>query len=218
MTHRHSNEVRRIVSDARPSKFAHIVIHTGRYAQMQHFYNTLLLAWSAYKSQAADFLRYDDEHHRIVLVNMPGFVDAPAGTNRTHHISFTYNTLGELLGTFDRLGAVGIHPVWCINHGITTSIYYQDPDGTLVETQYDNLEVDECDAFMSSDYFRINSLGVDFDPRLLKRRYENGDPIKELIRQGSAPLPDDVEPARPAGFGPGGFEYDYRGKLIAQIA
>lgn len=201
---------RRIVPDARPVKFAHIVIHTGRYAEMQQFYKTLLLGRSAYCDDVADFICYDDEHHRVVLVNRPGFTDAPPGTNRTHHIAFTYQTLGELLGTFERLAENGIHPAWCINHGITTSIYYSDPDGTLVETQYDNLDNAGCDAFMRSAYFRVNTLGVDFDPHLLKRRYRNGDPLEELIRQGSAPLPDDVEPPRPPGM-----EYDYRGKLLA---
>ena len=41
--------------------------------------------------------------------------------------------MGELLGNYRRLKAVGIMPVWCINHGITTSIYYADHDGTMLE-------------------------------------------------------------------------------------
>jgi len=208
-----NDEDRKIDPAARPVKFAHIVIHTGRYAQMQHFYKTLLLASSAYCDDIADFIRYDDEHHRVVLVNRAGFVDAPEGVNRTHHIAFTYQTLGELLGTFQRMAEKDIQPVWCINHGITTSIYYSDPDGTLVETQYDNLDNDACDLFMQSDYFKVNTLGVDFDPHLLRRRYERGDPIEELIKQGSAPLPDDVEPPRPPEMG----DYDYRGKLMPKI-
>lgn len=205
-----TDEERQIVRNARAAKFAHIVIHTNRFAEMQHFYKTLLLATSAYANEVLDFMRYDEEHHRVVLVNMPHFSDTPPATNRTHHIAFTYNTLGEVLGTFERLAEHDIHPVWCINHGITTSIYYMDPDGTYVETQYDNFDVEESDAFMRSPYYLVNPIGVHFDPYVLKERYQNGDPIEELIRQGSAPLPADFNPETI----PGGMEYDYSGKLL----
>lgn len=207
------DEDRTIVPNARPEKFAHIVIHTNRFAEMQNFYKTLLLATSAFANEVLDFMRYDEEHHRVVLVNMPDFADTPPATNRTHHIAFSYKTLGELIGAFERMAENNIHPTWCINHGLTTSIYYTDPDGTHVETQYDNLGVEEADAFMRGPYFQVNPIGVHFDPYELKRRYQAGVPLEELIRQGSAPLPDDVEPVTI-----GGIEYDYRGKLLPDYA
>ena len=40
-----------------------------------------------------------------------------------------------------RLKAAGILPYWCINHGPTTSLYYKDPDGNVIElfTQIDRM-------------------------------------------------------------------------------
>ena len=42
-------------------------------------------------------------------------------------MAFTYEKLSELLGNYERLRDRGIKPVWCVNHGPTTSMYYSDP-------------------------------------------------------------------------------------------
>lgn len=215
MTSEHRAEAtnRSITTTSRPSKFAHIVLRTSRYEAMRRFYTSLLIAETAFRNDFVDFIRYDDEHHRIVLVNTPDAPDPAPGSVGTAHIAFTYDSLGELLGTHERAASLGIDPVWCINHGITTSIYYQDPDGMMVETQYDNMDNDAADAFMNGPYFAINPLGVDFDPVLLTRRYEEGWPLQDLLRQGSAPFAEDVEPVRPTEF-----HYDYRGSRLHEFA
>lgn len=197
--------------DVSPAAFAHAVLRTNKYAEQVKFYKTFLNAVPAFENDFLTFLRYDDEHHRIVIANMPFVVDQPnPPTVGLEHLAYTFNSMGELLGNYRRLKAVGIMPVWCINHGITTSIYYADHDGTMLETQFDNLSVADADAFMSGNYFAQNPIGVDFDPELLIERYERGDPIEELIKQGSA-LPDEnAPPLRPAGIPP----YDARGELI----
>jgi catechol-2,3-dioxygenase len=38
------------------------------------------------------------------------------------------------------LKGAGITPFVSVNHGLTTSFYYRDPDGNGVELQIDNLE------------------------------------------------------------------------------
>ena len=39
---------------------------------------------------------------------------------------------------------------------------------------------------MASDKFADNPIGVGFDPAKLVERFENGDPIEELLKPGSA--------------------------------
>ena len=39
---------------------------------------------------------------------------------------------------------------------------------------------------MSSEAFKENPIGVQFEPDKLVARYEQGDPIAELVKQGSA--------------------------------
>lgn len=194
-----------------PSKMAHLVIRTPNYQKMREFYKVFLHAHPAYEDEVASFLRYDDEHHRIAIINMPflGPLPVPAAAGM-EHIAFTFGTLGELLSNYLRLKALDIAPVWCINHGPTTSIYYNDPDGNVIETQFDNLEVEAADAFMHGPYFAKNPMGVDFDPMLLIERYRHGDPMEELIRQGSALPPEGIVPVRPDRIP----DYDYRGALL----
>jgi catechol 2,3-dioxygenase-like lactoylglutathione lyase family enzyme len=194
----------------RPAKFAHIVLRTPNYQAMRAYYATFLQAQAAFENELLTFLRYDDEHHRIVLVNIPPLeleTDIKAGVE---HFAYSYDTLGDLLGHYLYLKEHGIEPCWCINHGMTTSIYYADPDGNTIETQYDNFDVAGADAFMRDGYFAKNPIGVDFDPERLIERYRNGDPIEELVRQGSAPPPPGIVPPRPRAVPP----YDYRGELL----
>ena len=45
------------------------------------------------------------------------------------------------------LAGDSIKPYWCINHGLTTSLYYHDPDDNAVELQVDNFaSSEEADA------------------------------------------------------------------------
>ena len=46
--------------------------------------------------------------------------------------------MDELLDTYQRLKSDGIVPHGCLDHGMTTSFYYVDPDGNSVELQCDN--------------------------------------------------------------------------------
>jgi hypothetical protein len=193
-----------------PSQLAHIVLRTPKYAQMCDFYLLLLNAQAAFADKLTTFIRYDEEHHRLVLVNTPNLKSPEGPVAGLAHFAFTYRSLGELLGTYRRLKQRGIAPSWCINHGFTTSLYYSDPDGNQVETQYDNMNTEAADAFMRSAYFLKNPIGVDFDPELLIERYERGDPLSELIKQGAAPFPPDAMPVGPHAR----LEYDFRGALL----
>ena len=66
--------------------------------------------------------------------------------------------------------------MWCVNHGPTTSMYYRDPDGNLLETQTDNFDTpEEANDFMASESFMQNPVGTDFDPQDLIRRLKAGE-------------------------------------------
>jgi catechol-2,3-dioxygenase len=48
-------------------------------------------------------------------------------------VAFAHATLRDLLQAFEYLSAVGIEPVRAVNHRVTASLYYRDPDGNEVE-------------------------------------------------------------------------------------
>ena len=108
----------------RPIKLAHVVLKTSRFAEIVAWYKQALSAEAAFENDMIAFLTYDDEHHRIAVLNIPGLGPRQAGASGVHHIAFTFGSLGDLLGTFERLDKKGIKPVFCTNHGPTTCLLY----------------------------------------------------------------------------------------------
>lgn len=159
-----------------PARLAHVVLRTSRFDALVHWYTTVLGAELAFSDGSLAFLSYDEEHHRIAVIHIPGLQDQPAGMCGMHHMAFTYASLADLIATHERLKALGIEPVWCVNHGPTTSMYYADPDGNQVELQVDNCDtVEEAGRFFFSPAFATNPIGVDFEPGDLARRLRAGE-------------------------------------------
>jgi catechol-2,3-dioxygenase len=169
-----------------PAKLAHLVFKTPRYDAMVRWYSKVLEADVVFADAMLTFMTYDDEHHRIAIANLPQLADMDPMAAGVDHVAFTYRDLGDLLHTYERLKADGIEPVWCVNHGPTTSLYYADPDGTRVELQIDNFATtEELDAWFRTDAFSRNPIGIGFDPDVLTDLYRKGTPVSELVRQGS---------------------------------
>ena len=176
-----------------PKKFAHFVLKTARFEEVIEWYRTVLQARIVSRNGMLCFLSYDEEHHRLAIAHMPQATAVTPGSAGVDHVAYTYAGLGELLATYRRLKAAGIEPVWCINHGPTTSMYYRDPDGLRVEMQIDNFATDaELNDYFKSADFQQNPIGVTYDPDDLARRYEAGASLGELLRR--PPLPEGKTP------------------------
>jgi hypothetical protein len=99
------------------------------------------------------------------------------------HVAFTYAGLDDLLENFERLQGVSIEPTSAINHGTTTSLYYADPDRNQIELQVDNFgTTEEGVAFMESESFARNPIGVPVDPAALLARLRAGESAEVLTR------------------------------------
>ena len=164
-----------------PSKLAHIVLRTNQYATMLDWYKTVLNAKPAFENESLAFLSYDDEHHRVAILNIPTLAEQPAGITGVHHVAFTYESLRVLLENFERLAALGISPVFTINHGPTTSLYYADPDQNQLEFLVENFaSVEEAAKFFFCEAFAENPIGVEIDPADLLKRLRAGEPEDAL--------------------------------------
>jgi hypothetical protein len=99
-----------------------------------------------------------------------------------HHSAFEFATYDDLLKTYVRLADAGIEPHACLDHGMTTSMYYVDPDGNSVELQADNFnDWSKSSAYMrESPVFERNPIGTPFDPRKVVDEWKAGVPVKEL--------------------------------------
>jgi catechol 2,3-dioxygenase-like lactoylglutathione lyase family enzyme len=164
-----------------PERLAHFVLRTSKFAELVAWYKTVLNARPAFENDILCFLSYDDEHHRVAILNVPGLSPQAQGVAGVHHNAFTYRSLADLMSTYERLRDAGIKPVFPINHGPTTSLYYADPDGNQIELQADNYDsIEEATAFFYSPAFRENPIGVEFDPDDLLRRLRAGEPEQDL--------------------------------------
>lgn len=174
---------------ASPKKLAHVALLTDDVKAMRDWYATVLESRVAFENAFACFTTYDDEHHRVVFVQLPGFERNEKATQHLHHIAFTYETMDELFATYERLRDAGITPYWTINHGPTLSFYYRDPMGNSVELQIDAMSMDEAAKFLESGVFEKNPIGVPFDPEDHVARRRAGASFEELVKYEPGAMP-----------------------------
>ncbi|KAK8200359.1 glyoxalase/Bleomycin resistance protein/Dioxygenase superfamily protein [Phyllosticta capitalensis] len=160
-----------------PSFLAHVVLQTStaNFDAMVHFYTTMLSAQHTYTTPTAAFMTYDEEHHRLAILASPDVQPKDPKTAGLRHIAFSYDTLADLVAGYKGRKAAGFEPVWCVDHGISTSMYYEDPDGNRLECQVDNMSKEEAIRYMASETFTKNPLGVDYQPEELVKRFESGE-------------------------------------------
>jgi catechol 2,3-dioxygenase-like lactoylglutathione lyase family enzyme len=178
-----------------PRKLAHIVYKTPRLKQMIDWYTQVLDALVVFQNKRIAFLTYDQEHHRVALIKVPGLLRIPGAVWKVRrkfwgvdHVAFTYQHLEDLVRTYRRLADAGIEPVWCINHGPTTSMYYEDPDGNRIELQVDNFASNhQLLDWLGGGEFEHNPIGIEFDADVLERLLAAGTPVAALVKRGSAP-------------------------------
>lgn len=172
-----------------PTKFAHLVLKTSRFQAQLDFYQNLLGARIVHQAPGMVFLSYDDEHHRLAILERPGLLPKLKNMVGVDHYAYTYASLEDLLTTWRRMTARGHKPVWCTHHGGTISIYYQDPDHNVIETQVDVFDsIEETNEYLAGEDFQSNPIGVDFEPQSLWQRLEDGEPWETLrLRKASGP-------------------------------
>ncbi|KAH8805053.1 Glyoxalase/Bleomycin resistance protein/Dihydroxybiphenyl dioxygenase [Xylogone sp. PMI_703] len=176
-----------------PDRMAHVVLQTTKVSEMARWYKDVLGANASYENDHMSFLTFDEEHHRIAVVNIPGTTVHEPMSSGLNHIAFTYNNLEHLLLSYRQRKAKGILPVFCINHGTTISFYYKDPDGNRIECQVDCFDTaEEGTAFMMGPLFAANPIGTDVDPEDLIKRMEVGEDVKSIkkrVETGTREIP-----------------------------
>lgn len=187
----------RIESSTGPKYLAHWVLKSAQRERMVPWYQKALGMEIVFENPMITFMTYDGEHHRLAIVKMPKAAKPMIALAKVYrkfygldHIAFNFGSLRELLDKHHQLKGEGILPVWCINHGPTTSIYYEDPDGNRLEFQSDNFDdPGQLQEFAVGLDFHRNPIGVNFDPDLLREKLQAGVPESELRKRGSATPP-----------------------------
>ena len=181
------------MSRIRPARFVHVVYRTRSFEQMIEWYRTVFDCRVQYQNPALAFLTYDDEHHRVALINLDAVMpDAPASAGERRstigvdHVAYTYGSVDDLFENYAQLKAKGILPYWCVHHGVTLSMYYADPDGNQMELQVDAFaSSDEANRYMHGPHFEANPIGVEYDPDEALARLRAGAPGSAFLQRKS---------------------------------
>lgn len=174
------------MSSARPIKPAlhHVTFKTTRLAEMIAWYTKVVGINVNHQFPGGAWTSNDRANHRLAFLAIPGVRDDPDRVAHAglHHTAFEYAGFDELMSSYARIKALGIEPEACLNHGLTFSLYYIDPDRNLVELQVDNFgDWDKSSEWMrTAPEFKANPIGQFFDPDAVLAAHEAGASFAQL--------------------------------------
>jgi catechol-2,3-dioxygenase len=186
--------------------FHHFNLKTTRLDELIDWYGAVVGAEVTFRDASGAWLTNDAANHRIALLAFPGFVDDPDKDTRTgmHHSAFEYNSFEDLNESYVRLRELGIEPDICIDHGMTLSYYYKDPDGNHVELQVDDFGdwAASKEWMHTSPQFAANPIGVFVDPARIAQAAAEGETFADIHRRAMAgELSPAQAPVLPGGEG-----------------
>jgi catechol-2,3-dioxygenase len=187
-------------------KFHHFNLKTTRLQEMIDWYSIVVGAQVNFQDDVGAWLSNDQANHRIALLAFPNFSDDPDKETHTglHHSAFEYGGFDELNSSYLRLKDAGIEPDFCLDHGMTLSYYYKDPDGNHVEMQVDNFGdwAKSTEWMRTSEEFKANPIGQFVDPERVAADRAEGISFDEIhakaMAGGYAPEQAPVEIPEPS--------------------
>jgi catechol 2,3-dioxygenase len=171
-------------------KFHHTTFATLKLDEMVAWYGTVAGLEPVYHTEKGAWLTNDEANHRIALLALPDLHE-PADKGHTiglHHTAFEYAHFDFWLDNYVRLATLGIRPFLNLDHGMTVSMYYQDPEGNGVEIQVDAFgDWSKSKEWMwASEEFDENPIGAHFDPEKLVAARRAGLSFEEIHRRSMA--------------------------------
>jgi catechol 2,3-dioxygenase len=139
----------------RPDRIGHVVIKVRNLERSRKFYAELLglqLMHEMPQIKMAFLASNGRDHHEIGLVEVGDAAPGPQkGETGLLHIAFRLRDEDHLKAAYRELKENNVEIVSTVDHGITKSIYFRDPDGNQLEVYCDN----------SKEYMK--SLGKSYD-------------------------------------------------------
>ena len=164
--------------------FHHLNLKTTRLQEMIDWYALVVGSDVVFQDDTGAWLTNDQANHRIALLAFPGLTDDPEKETRTglHHSAFEYSSFEDLNASYVRLRAAGVVPDFCLDHGMTFSYYYADPDGNRVELQCDTFGdwARSTEWMRTSEAFRANPIGQFVDPERVAADHAEGLSFEEI--------------------------------------
>jgi catechol 2,3-dioxygenase len=125
-----------------PERIAHVVIKVRDLERSRQFY-TEILGMQVMKDVpqiGAVFLSFNGrDHHEVALFQIGPQAEAPRGNQiGLLHFAFRLRSEEELRAAYQEFKEKGVPVSFTVNHGVTKSVYFHDPDGNELEVYCDN--------------------------------------------------------------------------------
>jgi catechol-2,3-dioxygenase len=123
-------------------KLGHIVLKVRDARKSKEFYmKTLgLQVASEDLTRGAVFLSFGVEHHDLAVFQMASGETPGAEQPGMHHMAWQVGSFEELRAAYRELLAMGVPVEATVEHNVTRSVYFPDPDGNRVELYCDMVE------------------------------------------------------------------------------
>ena len=120
-------------------KLGHIVLKVRDAQQAKDFYIRVLGLQVAYEDRQRGmvFLSFGTEHHELALFQLATGEPPEAAQPGVHHIAWQLGSFAELQAAHRELVELGIPVEATVEHNVTRSVYFFDPDGNRVELYCD---------------------------------------------------------------------------------
>ena len=143
-----------------PDRIGHIVLKVRSLERSRPFYTEILGLEVMKELPEVKMLFLASnrrDHHEIALAEVGERAGAPRpGDVGLAHCAFRLRSLEDLVEAYRELKRHNVPISFTVNHGVTRSIYFLDPDGNQLEVYADNPP--EEIARMSDPYFGLDKL------------------------------------------------------------
>jgi catechol 2,3-dioxygenase len=123
-------------------KLGHIVLKVRDARASRDFYVRTLGLKVAHEDleRGAVFLSLGAQHHDLALFQLATGEPPSAAQPGLHHSAWQLGSFAELQAAYRELRALGVAVEGAVEHNVTRSIYFHDPDGNRVELYCDMVE------------------------------------------------------------------------------
>jgi catechol 2,3-dioxygenase len=147
-----------------PDRIGHIVLRVRSLERSRRFYTEVmgLDVMKELPEVKMVFLASNRrDHHELALAEVGEHAGTPKPSDvGLAHFAFRLKSADDLRAAYREFKERGVPISFTVNHGVTRSIYFLDPDGNQLEVYTDNTP--EEVAKMSNPYFGLDKL--DFAP------------------------------------------------------
>jgi catechol-2,3-dioxygenase len=173
-----------VKSRSTPPRLHHVNLKTFRVEAMVDWYEKAADMRVLHRAREGVWMTNDGANHRLALLTAPDLRDDTdrSGHCGMHHMAFEFGSFEDLMARYHALAQQGIEPAFCLDHGMTISMYYRDPDGNHVELQSDVFgDWGQSTRYvMDSPVFEANPIGEFFDAARLFEAYRAGSSLQQI--------------------------------------